>query len=697
MEATATPQPDAKVVSKKNGRCDGLLTVKIFTSRLLVSFLQLVARNASFQWSLLLLAFSAAPVASFSIDAAPECRQQKLLQFQRPNHNRDLVSLKAAQRQRQRHRNHCNYPPLPRRRNVLDIEQDLLLLLLSKSDAPVPDRNSKHSTYTYTHILGSDESGTGAIAGPVVTVSCSVLNMDLSASQSGYGYAPLGSVRDSKQLSLDECQTIFKHVQQHTPTTYQWAYSVKTATEIDDGGLIPTTQLAFGESIQQLMHQIIATTSNTTTSTATIANPNANAPTTAKHRFYSIVDGSKSPSSQSLLLLPSHRDLHNQTFTINSRPWPRADATVYTVALASCLARAVHQQIVQRQLESRHPQFEFDTHGGYPSRRHLELLHRYGPIEGVHRRSCQPVRDRLGGASCSDHDPNRNNAGNWERQSFLRVVAASLLTHAVGPWATATTADAATTSAGLPDRGEIESAVPMNDQDWIDVENPITEDVPLSRLDSTSDTLFYQEPRFVEHVDEQAVRLMTDYISSLVQTTYVTSVLDVCASWTSHMAPHTVDSNLKRVAGLGMNTAELQANPSLTEWAVQDLNVRPTLPYENDSFDVILCQLSMDYLTQPLRVCRELLRVARPTGTIHILYSNRLFLTKAVAVWTGKDDVDRTFLLASYLRFCSADNSSNNNDYFWDHIAAQDLSVRDRRGRIIGDPVYVVTATKRRY
>ena len=48
------------------------------------------------------------------------------------------------------------------------------------------------------------------------------------------------------------------------------------------------------------------------------------------------------------------------------------------------------------------------------------------------------------------------------------------------------------------------------------------------------------------------------------------SVLDLCSSWTSHIRP---DIQLKRVAGLGMNNKELEANKALTEWTVMDLNV----------------------------------------------------------------------------------------------------------------------------
>jgi len=207
----------------------------------------------------------------------------------------------------------------------------------------------------------------------------------------------------------------------------------------------------------------------------------------------------------------------------------------------------------------------------------------------------------------------------------------------------------------------------------------------FARLDSTPDTIFYKEARFVEHVDEQAVKSMTSYISD----TFLQpndSVLDLCSSWTSHIRP---DIQLKRVAGLGMNDKELEANKVLTERTVMDLNVDKNvkLPYEDDSFDKIILQLSIDYLIHPLEVMKESSRVLKKGGKIAILFSNRLFLSKAVGLWSGKDDVDHAYTVGSYLYFSQGG--------FTD-IKAIDLSTRKGRkdGIIIGDPLYVVTATK---
>ena len=268
----------------------------------------------------------------------------------------------------------------------------------------------------------------------------------------------------------------------------------------------------------------------------------------------------------------------------------------------------------------------------------------------------------------------------------------------------------------LPSEGEIESSIPAtweNDDIGIDIDDDdsdkYSDKSSFSRLDPSPDAAFYAEPRFVEHVDERAAERMASYISDRLLHRG-DSVLDLCSSWTSHIRPGRGASELglARVAGLGMNAEELGANPSLTEWTVMDLNDGGgantpgggggggakvlRLPYDDSSFDVVLMQLSVDYLVRPLEVMREASRVLRGGGKIAVLFSNRLFLSKAVGLWTGSDDVDHAYTVGSYLHYCGGG---------FKNITAEDLSTRKRRvgggggERVnVGDPLYVVTATK---
>lgn len=52
-----------------------------------------------------------------------------------------------------------------------------------------------------------------------------------------------------------------------------------------------------------------------------------------------------------------------------------------------------------------------------------------------------------------------------------------------------------------------------------------------------------------------------------------------------------------RVIGIGMNRAELEKNPRLSEFSVKDLNVEPNLSEnEPESLDAVLITVSVDYL-----------------------------------------------------------------------------------------------------
>jgi hypothetical protein len=201
-----------------------------------------------------------------------------------------------------------------------------------------------------------------------------------------------------------------------------------------------------------------------------------------------------------------------------------------------------------------------------------------------------------------------------ERRRFLHSLFTSTSAIALSSTSVPLPSNAATrdpkTGILLPSVGEIESSIPST---WDEDDNPFasTSTSSFSRLDSTSDTIFYTEPRFVEHVDEQAVESMTSYISNVLIHPG-DSVLDLCSSWTSHIKDPS-SLNLKRVSGLGMNAKELEANSALTDWTILDLNAdkNARLPYENASFDVAMCQLSIDYLIHPLEVMKEASRVLK--------------------------------------------------------------------------------------
>jgi len=166
----------------------------------------------------------------------------------------------------------------------------------------------------------------------------------------------------------------------------------------------------------------------------------------------------------------------------------------------------------------------------------------------------------------------------------------------------------------------------------------------FERVDESPDALFYREPRFALHVDDATIAALTAlYREELAPDA---RVLDLMSSWVSHLPG---ELQLARVAGLGMNAAELGANPRLDERCVRDLNAEPALPWPDAAFDAVLCAFSVQYLVRPVEVFAEAARVLAPGGVILIATSHRLFPTKAIAAWRALPAPQRLRLVAHTL------------------------------------------------
>ena len=82
---------------------------------------------------------------------------------------------------------------------------------------------------------------------------------------------------------------------------------------------------------------------------------------------------------------------------------------------------------------------------------------------------------------------------------------------------------------------------------------------------------------------------------------------------------------------------------------VQNLNENPVLPFPEASFDACGLCVSLQYLTDPIAVLRDVGRVLTPGSPIVITFSNRCFPTKAVAVWQRCSDDGHLRLVGNYL------------------------------------------------
>lgn len=213
------------------------------------------------------------------------------------------------------------------------------------------------------------------------------------------------------------------------------------------------------------------------------------------------------------------------------------------------------------------------------------------------------------------------------------------------------------------------------------------EESPFDREDDRPDSEFYRQPRFVQHIDSKADEIITGLYGRLLSPRM--KVLDLMTSWVSHLP---LDLELAEIQGLGMNQAELSANPMLTATRIHDLNRETILPYAGSEFDAVLCSVSVEYLIRPFEIFKEVARVLKSGGIFITTFSNRWFPPKAIKIWHQIHEFERMGLVLEYF----ADSG--------EFIQLETLSVRgfprpyeDKYFPQLryADPVYAVWGTKR--
>ena len=178
------------------------------------------------------------------------------------------------------------------------------------------------------------------------------------------------------------------------------------------------------------------------------------------------------------------------------------------------------------------------------------------------------------------------------------------------------------------------------------------------RDDEAPDPSFYDFPRKVVHIDDGAIgalgRLYAEVLPSGGR------LLDLMSSWRSHVPP---GLHAAEVVGLGLNAEEMADNPRLTRHVVHDLNQAPRLPFGDGEFDGAMCAVSVQYLTHPVRVFREVRRALRPGAPFVVSFSNRCFPTKAVALWLSTTDAQHLTLVRAYFEAAGGWTDATEEDW----------------------------------
>lgn len=199
----------------------------------------------------------------------------------------------------------------------------------------------------FRFVIGSDEAGRGCIAGPVVVASCTLLSASTDVPS-------IQGVDDSKNLNEGERNRIYHEIISQ-PADIAWTVAQASNLDIEETNILKASMKGFVESIESLVEQNDLPFNET----------------------YSIVDGKKTPK----LDIP-----------VPCRPYVKGDSKVYTVALASIIAKVTRDRIMT-DAHKEFPEYGFNKHKGYSTREHIQAIHAHGPCP-LHRMSFKPLKGR---------------------------------------------------------------------------------------------------------------------------------------------------------------------------------------------------------------------------------------------------------------------------------------------------------------
>jgi ribonuclease HII len=201
---------------------------------------------------------------------------------------------------------------------------------------PTLDQEKKLWAEGLKYIGGIDEAGRGAWAGPVVAAVVILPKM----------HVQVDSIKDSKLLTPKKRQELYEII---TNKNLDFGVGIISHRIIDKVGIGEATKLAAKEAINMLKNQ-----------------PD-----------YLLTDA---------LDLTSH-------FSCQQKSVIKGDQKIYSISCASIIAKVTRDNLMSN-LGSDYEHYEFYLHKGYGTKRHQELLARYGPSD-LHRFSYKPIKRYL--------------------------------------------------------------------------------------------------------------------------------------------------------------------------------------------------------------------------------------------------------------------------------------------------------------
>ena len=180
----------------------------------------------------------------------------------------------------------------------------------------------------YKSFCGIDEAGRGPLCGPVVVASCV---MPLDDDKIVYG------IDDSKKLTEKQREELYEKIKN---VAIDYSIQEVDAQTIDDINILQATKLGMKNAIESLKNK------------------------------------------PDLALVDAVKDIDSD---IDQIAIIKGDATSYSIAAASILAKVYRDRLMQK-LDKEYPEYNFAKHKGYGTKEHIELLKKFGPCK-IHRKS----------------------------------------------------------------------------------------------------------------------------------------------------------------------------------------------------------------------------------------------------------------------------------------------------------------------
>ena len=178
----------------------------------------------------------------------------------------------------------------------------------------------------FVRVCGCDEAGAGPLAGAVYAGAV-ILPPECS----------IEGLNDSKQVTPKRRDALYDTIR---TVAVAWAVAWADEKEIDAMNILNARMLAMDRAIRSLKP----------------------APD------YALIDGNR-----------------NKGISLVNETVVKGDSRSASIAAASILAKVSRDRYME-EMARRYPEYEFERHKGYPTKRHYELLRRYGPCP-IHRRT----------------------------------------------------------------------------------------------------------------------------------------------------------------------------------------------------------------------------------------------------------------------------------------------------------------------